>query len=940
MPKVDAWRQLREEILLNLDVRAAFESWGLKFTGKVSSSNWAECRAFGREDKSPSAAVNLTTGVYKDFAGDRASIFDFMVAHNIAPSWQEAQEELAKKCGLAKKIPKKAKAKRTQDVLGFTNTFNLASVVPLARQYGIDPQVIAMMGARMARYPASSQEPQIVCAFPIYSPISMLDSPTDSYVLQSGSGQPIMVYQGPDVPAKPEKRIVVGTTGILNKFALENWATAERIYKVEGLSDMLVLQNFIPDEYRTKHLVITNACGCDDGAPAWELANHCVGKEVIIIHDADVPGQFGNGKDQSGGAQRWVKALKATAKVLKNVQLPYEIQSKHGKDLRNWIAEEGRKYSDLLELVAKTKDDANGNIENAASAATERTLAQVILDRLELVVLGHDPDRSTKIHMMNLRLRRRFEIPDISKYAFTAMLVDLGSVARSEIDDGPDPSPAKVSVKQLKDAIAETASERRLSRGTAAGTGCWEMGGELVLVGSGDWAKVREGKLERCSLPSVPVAGGSRLVNFGDVDFPWYDQQSVEGYLSAARDPLWRTGVFNEMAEIFQRWDNWDLPQAPQLLTGLAFSSWVQDIWSWRPWIALHGKSNCGKSTLLKFLGRYFGDQMTLHSDNATEAGLRQSLGMTSKVLLLDELEQCRERDRILQWLKSSGGGGRSVRGTPGQQSVISQVRVIPWMAATEFDLNSETTRNRYIMFRMKSRLGKRPFRFPDFGTCEDLRSRSIAIVLTIWKEAIRLHQVMVDNISLPDVDTRYIESYALPVAMQAAVMGLDEVKASQILEEILDSALEEITGRNIPEHEVILSEILMAQIPTFVGQARTVSELLSDPSCDQDLLPRFGLKKYFSSNDKIYFLFVGKAVKQVLRGTSFQGRDVIQSLIRIEGAKNDRQRLSRQQQWGASIPWNVVERLLGRESEDEDFVPAEQRSQSISSEVFNTDGG
>ena len=48
--KIDAWKALREEILQNLDIRGKYEEFGVKFTGKVSSKNWAECYAFGRDD--------------------------------------------------------------------------------------------------------------------------------------------------------------------------------------------------------------------------------------------------------------------------------------------------------------------------------------------------------------------------------------------------------------------------------------------------------------------------------------------------------------------------------------------------------------------------------------------------------------------------------------------------------------------------------------------------------------------------------------------------------------------------------------------------------------------------------------------------------------------------------------------------------------------------
>ena len=65
----DAWKALREDIISNLDIRREYENFGVKFTGKTTSKGWAECHAYGREDSTPSAGVNLETGVYKDFTG-------------------------------------------------------------------------------------------------------------------------------------------------------------------------------------------------------------------------------------------------------------------------------------------------------------------------------------------------------------------------------------------------------------------------------------------------------------------------------------------------------------------------------------------------------------------------------------------------------------------------------------------------------------------------------------------------------------------------------------------------------------------------------------------------------------------------------------------------------------------------------------------------------
>jgi hypothetical protein len=954
MSKVDAWRQLREEILQNLDIRRAYEEYGVKFTGKISASNWAECHAFGREDKSPSAAVNLTTGVYKDFAGDRASIFDFMVANNISPSWQEAQEELAKKCGLAKKIPKKAKAKRTQDVLGFTNTFNLVSIVPLARQYGIEPQTIAITGARIARYPANAQEPQIVCAFPIYSPISMLETPPDSYVLQSGSGKMIMVYQGPDAPQKPEKRIVVGTTGILNRFALENWASAERIYKVEGLSDMLVLQNFIPEEYRTKHLVITNACGCDDGAPAWELANHCVGKEIIIIHDADVPGQFGNGKDQSGGAQRWIKALKSTARVLKNVQLPYEIAAKHGKDLRNWIAEEGRKYSDLLELVTATKDEVTGAVETGTGATSLRTPTQQLLDRLSLIVLGHMEGRGTSIIVFHQKLMRRFEITDIDKYTYNKMLTTIGDDARTEIDPAPEPSTAMIGVNKLKEAIAYEASGRRISRASAIGLGIWEINGKLIFIGSGQWLAMN-GDLKSRKDPEID----DKLIDFGEGKESWYNEEEIRKYLPHATDPAWRTEVLKEFSGWFELWDNWGETKEENelkayLITNLVLCSWLQDVWTWRPWVAITGETNSGKSTFFGFLNKYFGAQMTMNVGSGSEAGLRQSLGTSSRILLLDEFEASKERQKILDWLKNSGAGGSSVRGTSGQKAVSARVKVIPWFGATEAGMKNETERNRYILFSMSSRINKPFFKLPSDEEVNEMRSKTLAILLRVWVRAKELHLHVKTNCQIDGIYSRYTEAYSLPCAMWSAIAGHNEEQAKELFNYAITPMLEGILFNTESEHTTLVNDIACSKVNVGRGDTRAVGELLISASYDtggagtetpEKILSRVGIRRMKGSefrkagigpDDRYVFIAHRIVTKELLRWDAFGDKGIDQLLLRVPGAFHTKQRLSSGSVRGIAIPFSAMiskEDQASASGGQDSFVPPEHRS--ISSEVF-----
>src|ERR1019366_9033230 len=103
---------------------------------------------------------------------------------------------------------------------------------------------------------------------------------------------------------------------ILGKYALEHLDEAEWIVKVEGLTDMLALHTKLQEAgLLGKYLVISNSQGTLEGVKTeWIVA--LTGKKVIIVHDADRPGQI--------GANRWVHALAGKASEVRNAQLPYE----------------------------------------------------------------------------------------------------------------------------------------------------------------------------------------------------------------------------------------------------------------------------------------------------------------------------------------------------------------------------------------------------------------------------------------------------------------------------------------------------------------------------------------------------------------------------------------------------------------------------------------
>jgi hypothetical protein len=86
----------RDEVIRSLDIIGIARSWGIKFDGKPTQKGWCPCKAFDRDDKTPSAAIHRKAGVYVDKgSGLKLSFFDLAVAIAGFPDWRSAKNALA-----------------------------------------------------------------------------------------------------------------------------------------------------------------------------------------------------------------------------------------------------------------------------------------------------------------------------------------------------------------------------------------------------------------------------------------------------------------------------------------------------------------------------------------------------------------------------------------------------------------------------------------------------------------------------------------------------------------------------------------------------------------------------------------------------------------------------------------------------------------------------
>lgn len=156
------------------------------------------------------------------------------------------------------------------------------------------------------------------------------------------------------------------------------------VWKTEGLTDALAIVSL---KLPKGHTACTNGCGAGERPTKdkdWFLQKF-KGKEVFVIHDCDNPGQAGAIGDREKNRPGWAPAIATYAKVVRNVVLPYDIQESHGKDVRDWIAEQkeaGKSnaeiYSELIEFsrqaeVIRPWSSSSENSDDFEAATSEQS---------------------------------------------------------------------------------------------------------------------------------------------------------------------------------------------------------------------------------------------------------------------------------------------------------------------------------------------------------------------------------------------------------------------------------------------------------------------------------------------------------------------------------------------------------------------------------------
>lgn len=905
--------ELKVTVLEQIDVLAEYQRHcGLTTPNgaRPRETGFLTCFALGREDRNPSAAINVETGVYTDSGsnGRSLSFWDAMVQFGPFRDWFEALNYFAEQLGLPTTGLKRPE-KQTLDLVEEIGELTYPRCRGFLKRYPfVTLDNLKLCGARFARW----KDTEYVIAFPVYGP-RLTHSPHRAYVIQSANGHDLEDKYG-----QRRKRLAVGPgSGLLNWDALNRIAEgrAKVVVKVEGPTDMLALLAHVPEDKRGFIAVTTNACGATETEVPREFGPIFQDRDLVIIHDSDVPGQE--------GVERWIRGAQDYAKSIRNIVLhPDAITEKHGRDLANWLNEDGGSWEKLEYLAEQT--------EPVTESDEYRSPAQEICDRLGIRVHGHFENGDVLIYDDQIRRMRlnmdRFNIGTIEKLVCEKTLntkIQIGN------DDEPDPN--RLTVAQIKSAINRVAYARRIAaHEETKGAGVWRVDDNALMLvqESNNCLWNGTGKIETLNQPTY----GN--FSFDLIGKRWFDPQTLQWAIDEAnQNPDWCSQRMNHAEEIIARWDNWKYSDSPWMIASLLVCTWGQNIWPVRPIVGVTGHTNSGKSCLVEQTVWEIFNDMAWFNAKPSEAAIRQFNANTSKAILIDELEAGRQRHAVQMLLRTTLRGAPQGRGTPDGKGMEAYLRHIPWISATELGLTEATDVNRVLHFELKSKPKGEPSTLviPPQAELHQLGKDLLVVLLVKWRTALDMMEPL-RKMDWGFTDRRISEITAVPAAMYAAAHNRDINYAADLMRQSFAERNADIVIES-DEHRVV-EQILRADVVLERGKVRTVGQLLgqlinigsddwNDSATIMETLERHGIGLKVEGIDyqrATVFIHPTTVTAKLLPRESAD-KDLRLILRRMKRSRDDRHTLNGRYVRGLTIPINV---LLGRRTADNVFLDEE----------------
>ena len=738
------------------------------------------------------------------------------------------------------------------------------------------------------------------------------------YVAMSCASKCISVWNS-ETGDKLERKACVGGTvcGLVGEESIRLIAAGgivETIWKVEGPTDLAALISIIPEAEWGKHVVITASNGAKpipDGAPKFLTR----AQGVCIIGDQDQAG-----KD---GAAKWAREITASGGKVRLVELPYEFKKDHGKDLRDFILENGPlAWGKLLELAEATRILGSRDIPTESGESFIPAKYQDALDAIGLDILCED---QSSIHVYSTFIKKSDVIKgDLGKLSKENLIRIAGPKAAPVIGDDE----GQFEMKDIRMGIAMAASGRRVEdahssmRGIGIYKGTDDEGEGCIVICNGSHLSVLD-KNKVWKKIDRPRYGGM-LFKFDGTS--WYDHDTIgELIYRAGHDLDWVRHQWETLVDFIGRW-TWKRQESdPAILASLVGATFVQDVWGYRPQVSIRGDSNSGKSSFCRFI---FGDRekpndlgvfgkLTLKGAMSSAAGIRQAVQHKSLAICLDEFDslEAREKTAVLKMLRTAGPGDKILMGSSSHKVVEFGIRSICWVAGVMVGLEAHMDANRFLTFDLEKPPEARrvAWKMPTNQERERLRHSIMAIACCYGLEAASLAANMHQSVQAA-IHDRTVEGLACGACLTALSLGGGPDGALEHLKEFIEAAAPQVAEEeHQATHFELLDQIMLLAIAAGGQMQVSVYDILSEEA------------DYVDSNSEHYRQLrtqLGIGVNSV-RGTKcltinpklvakklqgFSPREISQLLKRIPGTVGNTVNVGNNaRQHAICIPWEFI---------------------------------
>lgn len=143
-----------------------------------------------------------------------------------------------------------------------------------------------------------------------------------------------------------------------------------------------------------------------------------------------------------------------------------------------------------------------------------------------------------------------------------------------------------------------------------------------------------------------------------------------------------------------------------RLMLGWIACAYVGGALDWRPYVFATGDAGAGKSTLIAYVvAALGGEDAVLKPEDATEAGVAQTLGVDSVPVLLDEAENeadDKRADKLVKLARRAASGNQRLRGGADGKSTLSVIRSCFMFAAINMPAMGDQDMSRMAMLSMR----------------------------------------------------------------------------------------------------------------------------------------------------------------------------------------------------------------------------------------------